>query len=71
MHTRNFYLNKIAPFIDKPVVKVITGMRRVGKSYFIRQIIERLKTSGKDAAHILYINKEQFEFDFIKDYKKL
>jgi len=36
MYTRNFYMDKIKPFMGKPVIKVITGMRRVGKSYFLK-----------------------------------
>lgn len=67
MYTRKIYLDKISPFINKPVIKVITGMRRVGKSYFIRQIIEKLKKDGIASSQILYINKELFEFAFIKN----
>jgi len=71
MYTRNLYLKKISPFINKPVIKVITGMRRVGKSYFIRQLIEKLKNQKITSNQILYINKELFEFDFIKNYHDL
>ena len=72
MHRRNLYLNKIIPFVNKPVIKVITGMRRVGKSYLLKLIIETLsaqKSNGPD--QILYINKESLDYDFIKDYKDL
>lgn len=68
MYTRILYLNKISPFINKPVIKVITGMRRVGKSYFIRQLIEKLKNQNVQPKQILSINKELFEFDSIKNY---
>ena len=71
MYIRQTYLDKIAPFIRKPVVKVITGMRRVGKSYFIRQIMDRLRQSGVPEANIVYINKEQYEFDAIQTYHDL
>lgn len=72
MYRRNFYFNKILPFVDKPVIKVITGMRRVGKSFFLKQIIEELQTSKKvPAKNILYIDKESLEFDFIQTYKDL
>lgn len=70
-HTRNYYLEKIAPFMNKPVIKVITGMRRVGKSYFIRQLIDNIRNKGITEQQIVYINKELVEFDFIKDYKDL
>ncbi len=72
MHRRNLYLKKIIPFVNKPVIKVITGMRRVGKSYLLKLIIETLsaqKSNGPD--QILYINKESLDYDFIKDYKDL
>ena len=58
--------------MNKPVIKVITGMRRVGKSYLLKLIIETLsaqKSNGPD--QILYINKESLDYDFIKDYKDL
>lgn len=71
MYKRHLYLNKISSFINKPIIKVITGMRRVGKSYFIRQIIEKIEDQNIDEQHILYINKELFEFNFIRDYKDL
>ena len=71
MYTRTIYVEKIKPFIDKPVVKVITGMRRSGKSYFVRQIINHLKNEGVEEASVLYINKESMEFDFIRNHVDL
>ncbi|MDQ1354521.1 MAG: uncharacterized protein QG657_4830 [Acidobacteriota bacterium] len=71
MYTRNFYLDKIKPFIKKPVIKVITGMRRVGKSYFLKQIIGLLRQQNVPDKNILYIDKEQLDFDFIQDYLHL
>lgn len=71
MYTRNFYLKRITPFIGKPVIKVITGMRRVGKSYFLKQIIKYLTENETPAENILHIDKELLEFDFIRDYRGL
>lgn len=71
MYKRNFYLNKIKPFIDKPVIKVIIGMRRVGKSVFLKQLINLLKEKGITKQNILYINMESLDFDFINDHKDL
>ena len=68
---REAYLKKIKNFIGKPVIKVITGIRRAGKSYFINQVIDYLHTKGVSEHHILYINKELLKYDFIKDYKDL
>jgi predicted AAA+ superfamily ATPase len=71
MYTRSFYIDKIKPFIRKPVIKVITGMRRVGKSFFLRQIIKMLEDEGVKESNILYIDKELMDFDFIRDYHDL
>ena len=71
MYIRHLYLNKISPFINKPVIKVITGMRRVGKSYFIRQIIDKIKSQHIAEEQIIYINKELLDYDFIKTYQDL
>jgi len=41
------YLNRVLPFIDKPIIKVFTGQRRVGKSYLLFQIIQYLLQQDK------------------------
>ncbi|MCD4793876.1 MAG: ATP-binding protein [Bacteroidales bacterium] len=71
MILRKKYIDQITGYINKPVIKVITGMRRVGKSYFIRQIIDNLLKKGVSSNSILYINKELIKYDFIRDYKDL
>ncbi len=71
MYERNLYLEKITPYMNKPVIKVITGMRRVGKSYILRLIIKRLEEKGIPPKRILYINKELLEYDFIQNYRDL
>ncbi len=71
MFRRNLYLKKIAPLIAKPVIKVITGMRRAGKSCLMQLIIEDLKVQYIEEKRILYISKESLEYDFINDYKAL
>ena len=71
MYERNLYLEKITPYMNKPVIKVITGMRRVGKSYILRLIIKRLEEKGIPKKRILYINKELLEYDFIQNYRDL
>ena len=68
---RERYLSAIEAFIDRPVVKVLKGMRRVGKSVIMRLLIERLIDRGVSGANILYINKESLVFDAIKDYRDL
>jgi uncharacterized protein len=71
MFIRESYLNNIEPFISKPVVKIISGMRRSGKSTLMKMLIDKLEKSGVNKSDIIYISKELMEFDFIKDYKTL
>ncbi len=59
------------PFIDKPLIKVITGIRRSGKSTLLNQIADTLTTEGVSHEQIISINKELFEFDFIRNYADL
>ena len=58
---RHSYLPKIIPFIGKEIIKVIIGQRRVGKSYFLKQVMQHI-TSIEPESNIIYINKESFEF---------
>ena len=53
------------PFMGKKLIKVITGQRRVGKSYLLFQLIEKIKQSDS-TAHIIYINKEDLQFSHTK-----
>lgn len=71
MYKRNFYLDKIRPLINTPVIKVITGMRRAGKSCLLKLITEELTSHQENSENILYINKESLEFDFITDYRQM
>jgi predicted AAA+ superfamily ATPase len=71
MIKRDIYLNRIAPFIDRPVIKVITGIRRSGKSTFLKLQIKALEEKGVSPSNILYINKDSLKFDFIRTYSDL
>ena len=62
---REAYLSRVKPFMGKPVAKVFTGQRRVGKSYLLFQII-RLILDKDPNATIIYVNKEDIAFDNIK-----
>ncbi len=68
---REKYFEKITPFLNKPIIKIITGMRRVGKSYFLKQIIDHLKVNGASDDKIIFIDKDDIDFDFIENYKDL
>ncbi|MDY5087376.1 MAG: ATP-binding protein [Alloprevotella sp.] len=61
--SRQRYTDLIAPFIDKNIIKVLTGQRRVGKSCILRQLQEQMRTAG---ANTIYINKEFDEFAAIR-----
>ena len=60
MIIREKYLSKIRPFYDQDLIKVITGIRRCGKSVILNQIIDELKEKGINKKQIIYIN---FEFE--------
>ena len=67
---RESYISKIEPFINTSLIKVLTGQRRVGKSYLLFQLIN-LISEKYDPANIIYINLEDLAFDFIKNAKDL
>ena len=71
MIARENYLNLLIDFKDKAVIKVITGIRRCGKSTLLLQFIDYLKKIGIDQNDIIYINLESFQYDSIRDYSKL
>ncbi|MCK9206072.1 MAG: ATP-binding protein [Salinivirgaceae bacterium] len=71
MIVRHRYLDRITPFIDKPLIKVVTGIRRCGKSTLLKQIADSILEKDIDKSKVLFINKELFEFDFIKNYPDL
>lgn len=67
---RPSYSNRIKPFIGKGIIKVLTGQRRVGKSYILMQIMQEIKNE-KPEANIIYINKEYEEFRYIRSEEEL
>jgi uncharacterized protein len=71
MYKRNIYMDRIRKFLGKPVIKVITGMRRVGKSCLMKLIISHLHDEGVPGSNILYIDKESLDFEHIRTYREL
>lgn len=67
---RDAYISRIEPFMRKSIIKVLTGQRRVGKSYLLFQLVEKVQREEPDAT-IIYINREDFEFDFMQTAKDL
>lgn len=70
MINREEYLNELIRWKDKDLIKVVTGIRRCGKSTLFDLFIDYLKTSGVKSNQIIYINLEDADYDF-KDYKEL
>lgn len=68
---REKYLNFLIDFRDEPFVKVITGIRRCGKSTLMMMFIDHLKESGVSEENILYMNMEDPAYIDITDYKDL
>lgn len=58
MIERKIYFEKIKPFIDKEIIKVLTGIRRSGKSVMLKLIMKELKKNGIDENQFIYINFE-------------
>lgn len=71
MIIREKYLSKIRPFYDQDLIKVITGIRRSGKSIILLQIIDELKEKGIQESQIIYINFEDEDYSFIQNDKDL
>lgn len=57
---RPHYIDRVKPFMEKNIIKVFTGQRRVGKSYLLFQLMQLIK--NVDGIAILYINKEDLAF---------
>ena len=62
---RKGYIDRIKPFMQKSVVKVLTGQRRVGKSFLLYQLIEEILGKEPDA-NVIYINLEDFAFSSLQ-----
>lgn len=67
MIQRKNYLDAILSAFGTPLIKVITGMRRVGKSTILLQIIASLKSGGIPEENIYFIDREDFAFEYIKN----
>ena len=71
MLKRDEYIKKIVPFIDKDVIKVLTGIRRSGKSVMLKLLMEELKNRGINENQFIYINLENLKYRNLKNYEKL
>ena len=64
-------MDKIIPFIDTPFVKLLTGVRRSGKSTILQMLINFLKNRGIGTERIVYMNFDSMLFEDVTDYKIL
>ena len=62
IYKRENYLNKIRGFYNDKIIKVITGIRRSGKSYLLKSIISELKEQGILDKDIIYIPLDKKEY---------
>ncbi|MCM1451481.1 MAG: ATP-binding protein [Clostridium sp.] len=68
--SREIYINHILKFMNKGMIIALTGQRRVGKSFVLKELVEITKHHNP-TANIVYINKEKKKFDSIKTGKDL
>ena len=66
---RQHYLNKVERYFGKNTIIVLTGQRRVGKSYLLKQLRDQKQNEAN--SNVIYIDKEKREFDSIQTYREL
>ncbi|MCY7115656.1 ATP-binding protein [Streptococcus mutans] len=71
MIERTDYLNKLKEFRDKKFIKVVTGVRRSGKSTLFQQFRDYLQKNGVEQKQIINLNFEDLAIEDLKDYHKL
>lgn len=71
MIERKEYLKQLLSWKDQNIIKVLTGIRRCGKSTILKLYQEYLSNNGIDSSQIISINFEELEYEDLQDYKKL
>ncbi len=71
MIQRKEYLNLLKKWKDEQVIKVITGLRRCGKSTMLALYQDYLRTQGVTDDQIIYVNFEELEYEALLDYREL
>ena len=64
---RETYLEQIRPYYESDIIKVITGVRRSGKSILLDTIRDELEEKGVPGDHIIYLNLEDLDYDYIEN----
>lgn len=67
---RPAYMSRIRPYIDKNIIKILVGQRRVGKSYILMAVADEIRSANPDA-NFININLEDFAFSHITDAQTL
>ncbi len=67
---RPIYMDRITPYIDTNIIKILVGQRRVGKSYILKAVAWEVRHRNPEA-NIISINLEDFAFSHITDAKEL
>lgn len=67
MFDRPFYLNQIVQFKDSDFIKILTGVRRSGKSFLMKLYKQYLEEEGVLEENIIYINFESYEYQTVND----
>ena len=70
MIKRELYLNQIRRLIDKDPIKIITGVRRSGKTYLLKSTQEELKNRGISTENIFLISFESMKYNKIENFKQ-
>lgn len=68
---RQEYTSQLKRFTGNRLVKILTGQRRAGKSFIMRQLAMYLTENGVDSRNILFINRELTAFDFLQSSEDL
>ena len=63
---RETYLQQIRPYYGVDLIKVITGVRRAGKSILLETIRDELVENGVREDHVIYLNLEDMDYDYIQ-----
>ena len=71
MINRPIYIDKIMAYVNTPFVKILTGIRRCGKSTILRMLMEEIKKRGVRDDQILHYSFDSLEYEDIKTAKAL
>lgn len=71
MIKRPEYVDRIIKYKDTPFVKILTGIRRCGKSTIMKMLMEEIRSKGIEENRIIHINFDSLEYEEIKTAKQL